>query len=61
MACLGVEPGVAGWKVQMNPLSYGGTPKAYYYVTRDFRCVSNTLEGFPTYYITIKIFSQFQM
>ena len=27
MACLGLEPGPAGWRVQMNPLSYGGTPK----------------------------------
>ena len=26
MACLGVKPGAAGWKVQTNPLSYGGTP-----------------------------------
>ena len=26
MVCLGVEPGAAGWKVQTNPLSYGGTP-----------------------------------
>ena len=26
MVCLGLEPGVAGWKVQVNPLSYGGTP-----------------------------------
>ena len=26
MACLGVEPGAAGWKAQTNPLSYGGTP-----------------------------------
>ena len=26
MVCLGLEPGVAGWKAQMNPLSYGGTP-----------------------------------
>ena len=25
MACLGVEPQVAGWKAQTNPLSYGGT------------------------------------
>ena len=24
--CLGLEPSVAGWKVQTNPLSYGGTP-----------------------------------
>ena len=27
--CLGIEPGAAGWKARMNPLSYGGTP---YYV-----------------------------
>ena len=26
MVCLGFEPGAAGWKVQMNPLSYSGTP-----------------------------------
>ena len=25
MVCLGLEPGAAGWKVQTNPLSYGGT------------------------------------
>ena len=25
MVCLGLEPGVAGWKVQTNPLSYSGT------------------------------------
>ena len=24
--CLGLEPGVAGWKEQTNPLSYGSTP-----------------------------------
>ena len=24
--CLGLKPGPAGWKVQTNPLSYGGTP-----------------------------------
>ena len=26
MVCLGVKPRAAGWKVQTNPLSYGGTP-----------------------------------
>ena len=26
MECLGVEPRVAWWKAQTNPLSYGGTP-----------------------------------
>ena len=26
MVCLGLEPGAARWKVQTNPLSYGGTP-----------------------------------
>ena len=25
MVCLGFEPRAAGWKAQMNPLSYGGT------------------------------------
>ena len=29
MACLGLEPGVAGWQAQMNPLSYGDTPSEY--------------------------------
>ena len=24
MVCLGLEPGMAGWKVQTNPLRYGG-------------------------------------
>ena len=27
MVCLGLEPGAAWWKAQMNPLSYGSTPK----------------------------------
>ena len=26
MVCLGLKPGVAGWKAQMNPLTYGGSP-----------------------------------
>ena len=26
MVYLGLKPGAAGWKVQTNPLSYGGTP-----------------------------------
>ena len=26
MVCLGIEPGAEGWKVQTNPLSFGGTP-----------------------------------
>ena len=26
MACLGFEPGAAGWKAQTDPLSYGGAP-----------------------------------
>ena len=30
MVCLGLEPGVAGWKAQTNPLSYGGTPIFYF-------------------------------
>ena len=27
MLCLGLEPGVAGWKAQTYPLRYGGRPK----------------------------------
>ena len=30
MVCLGLEPRVAGWKVHMYPLSYGGTPIYYF-------------------------------
>ena len=26
MVCLGLKPGTPEWKVQTNPLSYGGTP-----------------------------------
>ena len=33
MVCLGFEPMAAGCKSQTNPLSYGGTPKAFYYFT----------------------------
>ena len=32
MECLGLEPGAAGWKVQTNPLCYGGTPKKHWYL-----------------------------
>ena len=27
MVCLGVKPGVAEWKAETNPLSYGDTPR----------------------------------
>ena len=33
MVCLGIEPGEAGWKAQRTPLSYGGTPYLYLYVS----------------------------
>ena len=29
MVCLGLEPRAAEWQAQMNPLSYGGTPKTH--------------------------------
>ena len=29
MVCLGLEPGAAGWKAQMNPLSYGDTSTVF--------------------------------
>ena len=28
MVCLGLKPGVARWKAQMNPLNYDGTLSA---------------------------------
>ena len=31
MVSMGLEPWAAGWKVQTNPLSYGGTPFELYY------------------------------
>ena len=34
MACLEVKLGVAKWKVQMNPLSYGGTLANVYFTIR---------------------------
>ena len=27
MVCMGLKPGVAGWKAQTNPLRYGGIPR----------------------------------
>ena len=36
MACLGVEPGAAGWKAQTNPLSYGGTPIFLHFLQKYF-------------------------
>ena len=33
MVCLGLEPGAAGWKAQTNPLSYGGTPNFFEFLT----------------------------
>ena len=37
MVCLGFEPGVAGWKAQTNPLSYGGTPCRTQFYNTDSR------------------------
>ena len=33
MVCLGLEPRAARWKVQTNPLSYGGTPHGKFFAT----------------------------
>ena len=48
MACLGIEPGVAGWKAQTNPLSYGGTPSLIQFnmaeiITKRLKAVSMLL------------------
>ena len=37
MVCFGLEPGAAGWKAQMNPLSYGGTPILSLFVRAAFQ------------------------
>ena len=37
MVCLGLEPRGAGWKAQMNPLSYGCTPPSFYFKSQFFR------------------------
>ena len=50
MACLGLEPRAAKWKVQTNPLSYGGTP----YLT-----VFNVPILAPYYYCTVKTILSF--
>ena len=34
IACLGLEPRVAGWKAQTNPLSYGGTEPGELYLPK---------------------------
>ena len=39
MVCLGFEIGAKGWKVQMNPLSYGGTP---YHRDSSFKLISES-------------------
>ena len=36
MVCLGLEPGAAGWQVQTNPLSYGGTPSLLFCYSEDY-------------------------
>ena len=42
MVCLGLEPRAAGWKAQMNPLIYGGTPNA-----SSFRNPNQYTNGIP--------------
>ena len=34
MVCMGLKPGVAGWKVQANPLCYGGTQENIFIETK---------------------------
>ena len=46
MVCFGIEPGAAGRKEQMNPLSYGSTPT----VANHLNCIKLinwTLGNFP--------------
>ena len=44
MVCLGLEPRVAGWKEQMNPLSYGGIPYIVMLVAISAKLLCSTLQ-----------------
>ena len=41
MVCLGFKPRAAGWKAWTNPLSYGGTPIIYLFVSILFHLNTN--------------------
>ena len=49
MVCMGVDPGVAGWKAHTNPLSYGGTLTGRFYritrKTKNFEITSKFLNN----------------
>ena len=72
MVYLGLEPRVAGWKVQTNPLSYDGTPlysKLFYFAadpvvpplsTADLLALSILNGPFSSYlWFICAIFTQF--
>ena len=46
---MGLEPRVAGWKTQTNPLSYCGTPivKVCFVVRHIDMCVNSNCEALP--------------
>ena len=47
MVCLGVKPGVAGWKVQTDPLSYDGTHTAETFLLSSWTMYSFTERADP--------------
>ena len=48
MVCLELEPVVVGWKVQTNPLSYGGTEQSSFFTVPRvrFHCTDYDLSFF---------------
>ena len=50
MVCLGLEPGVAGWKAQTNPLSYSGTPLMTSFYTSNFCNADSKIQEEPVFY-----------
>ena len=52
MVCLGLEPGAAGWKAQINPLSYGDTPFSQFYTKHSslFVCLNPYFYSIPCLY-----------
>ena len=57
MVCLGLKSGAAGWKVQTNSLSYGGTP-GYEYVNHKFSVEGKVTHQLGTFVINVGNFSQ---
>ena len=66
MVCMEIEPGEAGWKAQMSPLRYVGTPSKCYYILKCFKNASPSKTVFFFFKINLmtnplKAFQGFQV